>query len=286
MIAILFGFGSSLVYGFADFFGALASRKINAMLVTLVSGFSGLVFLFLMTPIFGMSLDASSMFWGALAGVVSAIAITALYASLAIGPISILSPLGAIMSALVPMGFGLLFQGEHFSTFGVIALVGILIAVGLVGFVPGNDVRLPSAKGLALGLTAGTSIGILLICIDQAPANSGLTPVIFLRLFSMVGIGLMMLVSLARGVKFSTKAISAKSWQATGLAGVLDSSANVLFLAGMRLGELSVVAVLTALYPLGTIVLARIFLKEKIAKVQLAGVLLALSCSALLASGL
>ena len=286
MFAILFGFASSLVYGFADFFGALASRKINAMLVTLVSGFSGLVFLLLMTPIFGMKLDASSMFWGGLAGVVSAIAITALYASLAIGPISILSPLGAIMSALVPMAFGLIFQGEQFSTIGVLALVGILIAVGLVGFVPGNDVRLPSAKGLALGLTAGTSIGVLLICIDQAPADSGLTPVVFLRMFSMVGIGLMILVSLARGNKISAKGITSKSWQATALAGVLDSSANVLFLAGMRLGELSVVAVLTALYPLGTIVLARIFLKEKIAKVQLAGVLLALSCSALLASGL
>ncbi|MFM2385121.1 MAG: hypothetical protein RL166_995, partial [Actinomycetota bacterium] len=76
-----------------------------------------------------------------------------------------------------------------------------------------------------------------------------------------------------------------KSWQATILAGVMDSTANILFLNAMRAGELTIVAVLTALYPLGTIILARIFLKEKIAKVQLAGVLLALSCSALLASG-
>ena len=286
MLTIVLGFATSLVYGFADFFGALASRKLNAMLVTLVSGFSGLVFLICMTPFFGMKFDSSSIFWGALAGVISAVAITALYASLAIGPISILSPLGAIMSALVPMTFGLLFQGESFSAVGIFALVGIVIAVGLVGFIPGADIRLPSPKGLALGLTAGISIGLLLICIDQAPADSGLTPVIFLRLFSMVGIGIMLLVSLARGTRITGNGVTGKTWQATVLAGVLDSSANVLFLTAMRLGELSVVSVLTALYPLGTIVLARIFLKEKIAKVQLAGVLLALSCSALLASGL
>jgi len=286
MLTIVLGFATSLVYGFADFFGALASRKLNAMLVTLVSGFSGLVFLISMTPFFGMKFDSSSIFWGALAGVISAVAITALYASLAIGPISILSPLGAIMSALVPMTFGLLFQGESFSAVGIFALVGIVIAVGLVGFIPGADIRLPSPKGLALGLTAGISIGLLLICIDQAPADSGLTPVIFLRLFSMVGIGIMLLVSLARGTRITGIGVTGKTWQATVLAGVLDSSANVLFLTAMRLGELSVVSVLTALYPLGTIVLARIFLKEKIAKVQLAGVLLALSCSALLASGL
>jgi drug/metabolite transporter (DMT)-like permease len=209
-----------------------------------------------------------------------------LYASLAIGPISILSPLGAIMSALVPMAFGVIFVGERFSLGGILALLGILVAVGLAGFVPGKDVRLPSLKGLLLGVGAGTSIGLLLICIDQAPSNSGLTPVVFLRAFSIVGIALMMLVARTQGNRVVLGGHDKRSWQVTILAGVMDSSANVLFLNAMRAGELTIVAVLTALYPLGTIILARIFLKEKIAKVQLAGVLLALSCSALLASGI
>jgi drug/metabolite transporter (DMT)-like permease len=286
MLSIVLGFASSVVYGFADFFGAIASRKINAMLVTLVAGVSGLVFLLFLSPFFGLPMNPSAMFWGGLAGVVSAVAITALYASLAIGPISIISPLGAIMSALVPMAFGFLFIGERFSIGGVLALVGILVAVGLVGFVPGKDVRLPTLKGLLLGVTAGSSIGVLLICIDQAPADSGLTPVVFLRAFSIVGIAVMMLANRARGNRIEFTGHDKKSWQATILAGVMDSTANILFLNAMRAGELTIVAVLTALYPLGTIILARIFLKEKIAKVQLAGVLLALSCSALLASGI
>ena len=286
MLTIVLGFATSLVYGFADFFGGLATRKINAMMVTLVSGLSGLLFLLVISPWMGLTLDSSSMFWGSMAGLFAAIAVTALYASLAIGPIAILSPLGAIVSALVPMGFGLIFRGESFTNVGIFALVGILVAVGLVGFVPGADVRLPSAKGLALGLIAGTSIGGILICVNQAPTGSGITPIVFLRGSSALVMAIILGIAYLTKRNVSSPEANAKSWKATILAGVLDATANTMFLIAMRLGELTVVAVLIALYPLGTIVLARILLKEKVAKIQLAGVLLALSCSALLASGL
>ena len=286
MLTIALGFATSLVYGFADFFGGLATRKINAMVVTLVSGVSGLLFLLAISPWLGLQLDGSSIFWGTMAGLFAAVAVTALYASLAIGPIAILSPLGAIVSALVPMVFGMFFRGETFTTVGIFALVGILIAVGLVGFVPGEDVRLPSAKGLILGLTAGASIGGILICVNQAPANSGITPIVFLRGSSALVMAIILGALFLAKRNISSPEANAKSWKATMIAGVLDATANTMFLLAMRLGELTVVAVLIALYPLGTIVLARILLKEKIAKVQLAGVLLALSCSALLASGL
>lgn len=286
MLTIILGFSASVVYGFADFFGGLATRKINALMVTLISGLSGLVFLLLISPWLGLKFETSSIFWGTMAGLFAAVAVTALYASLAIGPIAILSPLGAIVSALVPMAFGLFFRGETFTTAGLLALVGIVIAVGLVGFVPGSDVRLPSMKGLALGLLAGTSIGGILICIAQAPADSGLTPIVFLRGSSALIMAIIIGLGWLIGRKAESPDATTKAWRATVLAGVLDASANTLFLTAMRFGELTIVAVLTALYPLGTIILARVFLKEKIAKVQLAGVLLALTCSALLASGI
>jgi drug/metabolite transporter (DMT)-like permease len=286
LIAIVLGFATSVVYGFADFFGAIAAKRINALLVTLVAGVSGLVFLLTMTPFLGLPMDAAAVFWGILSGVFSALAISLLYASLAIGPISILSPLGAIVSALIPMGFGVLVVGESFSQFGFLALTGILIAVVLVGFSPGADVRLPSLQGALLAMGAGGSIGLVLIFLDQTPSNSGLTPVVFLRAFSALTIGVILLASLGVSKRTTQTKPNPKLWLAAGMAGILDSTANVLFLNAIRLGELSVVAVLTALYPLGTIILARIFLKEKIAKLQLAGVLLALSCSALLASGI
>lgn len=288
MITVVLGFATALVYGFADFFGAISSRKLKPIFVTLFSGLSGLVFLMAMSPIFGLSSDPQAIFWGILAGLGSAIAVTTLYASLAIGPISIISPLGAVMSALVPMFFGILFKGEQFSLFGWFALMGILIAVVLVGFVPSKDARLPSVKGLVLGVTAGSFIGLILIFINQSPPNSGLTPVVMMRLVSASTIALFVLISflISKNVRAGEFSIGKKFWLIVALTGILDSSANVFFLFAMRFGSLTVVSVLTALYPLGTIILARIFLKEKIAKVQLAGVLLALSCSALLASGI
>ena len=286
MISIVLGFATSVVYGFADFFGAIAAKKINALTVTLVAGVSGLVFLFAVTPFFGLPLNSTAIFWGILSGVFSALAISLLYASLAIGPISILSPLGAIVSALIPMAFGVFVVGEKFSEFGYLALIGILVAVGLVGFSPGADVRLPSIKGLLLSIGAGASIGLVLIFLDQTPSDSGLTPIVFLRAFSAITIGLFLLASLVISKGAPRQGASPRLWLAAGTAGILDSTANILFLNAIRLGELSAVAVLTALYPLGTIILARIFLKEKIAKLQLAGVLLALACSALLASGI
>ena len=288
MITVVLGFATSLVYGFADFFGALSSKKLKPIFVTFFSGLSGLAFLLLMSPIFGMPENPQAIFWGVLAGLGSAVAVTTLYASLAIGPISILSPLGAIMSALIPMFFGVIFKGEQFTAAGWMALLGILIAVVLVGFVPSSDVRLPSLRGLLLGITAGTFIGLILIFINQAPTDSGLTSVVLMRGVSATTIGVFVLISFLvnKNVKRSEFSLGYKVWLLVAFTGMLDSSANVFFLFAMRYGSLTVVSVLTALYPLGTIILARVFLKEKIAKVQLAGVILALSCSALLASGI
>jgi drug/metabolite transporter (DMT)-like permease len=195
-----------------------------------------------------------------------------------------------VVSAIIPMIVGA-FQGDRFSLWGWVALAGILVAVVLVGFVPGEDVRLPSAKGLLLGLAAGAGIGLVLIALAKAPHDTGLTSVIFLRATSATLLGAFMVFSLlkARKTRMNKDASGERSrvpvsfWWAVVVAGFFDSSANVFFTLASRIGSLSVVAVLTALYPLGTIILARIFLKEKIARTQLVGILLALSASALLA---
>jgi drug/metabolite transporter (DMT)-like permease len=289
MLTVILGFATSLVYGFADFFGAIASRKIKAVTVTFVAGLSGLAFLLALSIAMGANFSQEAIFWGVLAGVASAAAMSALYASLAIGPISILSPLSAVISAVVPMVVGFA-QGDRFSLWGFLALAAILVAIFLVGFVPGDDVRLPSVKGLILGTAAGVGIGIVLICLDQAPADSGLASVILLRAVAATLLGAFTLIMFLRSRKPASaepkpKRASLKLWGAVFMAGIFDSSANVFFLLASRIGSLSVVSVLTALYPLGTIILARIFLKEKIAKTQMIGILIALGASAVLALG-
>jgi drug/metabolite transporter (DMT)-like permease len=213
---------------------------------------------------------------------------TCLYAALAIGPISIISPLSAVVMAIVPMIVGFT-QGDRFSIWGWVGLGGILVAVVLVGFVPGDDVRLPSAKGLLLGIGAGIGMGAVLLALAAAPRESGLASAVLLRAVSACLLGCYLLLTLARSKSVASvvRPTSIKPatlvWFAVLATGLLDSSANLFFTLASREGSLSVVSVLTALYPLGTIILARVFLKEKIAKTQLIGIMLALGCSALLA---
>lgn len=285
MIAIVLGLATSLVYGFADFFGAVGAKRIPATKVTFISGVSGLALLLSLTFWFGADFSASAIGWGVAAGVASAVAMSTLYASLAIGPISILSPVSAVVSAIVPMIVGFVLDGDRFSPLGLAALGVILVAVFLVGFVPGAEVRLPSTKGLLLGITAGAAIGVVLICLKQAPGDSGLAPVILLRAVSASLLGLAMVwTALRQRSGGQTAGRASRNFLLAAIAaGLFDSSANALFLAAARLGSLTVVSVLTALYPLGTIILARLFLGERIAKTQVAGILLALGACAVLA---
>jgi drug/metabolite transporter (DMT)-like permease len=287
MLAIVLGFATSLTYGFADFFGAIASRKMRPLFVTAFSAFAGLALLvsLVLSKAFTANFSQEALFWGILGGLFSAFAMTCLYASLAIGPISILSPLSAVISAVVPAIVGVSL-GDRFSWLGWISIFLILVAVVFVGFIPGEKTVRPSAKGLLLGTGAGLGIGAVLICLNVAPEAAGLAPVIMLRLTNAAILLTVTLSMFLRKVaKPSELKVSAKTWVNIAIAGFCDAGANVLFVLASREGNLTLVAVLTALYPLGTILLARIVLKERIAKIQLAGIGLALAASALLAIG-
>lgn len=286
MLTVILGFTTAVVYGFADFFGAVASRKISSLMVTAVSGIVGFIFLLTMVPFLGADFSELAIITGVAAGVASAIGISALYASLAIGPISIVSPFGAVLGALVPMTFGFLI-GDRFGPLGWGALALILVAVVLVGFIPGADVRLPTAKGLVFAFIAGAGIGSILIVLKFSPTDSGLASIITMRLVSAGLLNLVLIANwmrLRRAQSTSPKTrVETKFWWAVIAAGLFDSSANIFFTLALRSGSLSVVSVLTALYPLGTIILARLVLKERIGRIQMFGVILALSGSAILA---
>jgi len=293
VFTIVLGFATSLVYGFADFFGALGSKHIKPVVVTFWSGLSGLALLLTASLFMGADFNSNSILCGVIGGIASAFAMTCLYAALAIGPISILSPLSAVVMAIVPMIIGFA-QGDRFSLWGWVALGAILVAVVLVGFVPGDDVRLPSLKGLLLGIGAGIGMGAVLLALAAAaaPKDSGLASPAILRAVSASLLGIFMLLTINRGGAASSQGkvaagqrsrVSTKIWLAVMATGFLDSSANVFFTIASRQGSLSVVSVLTALYPLGTIILARIFLKEKIARSQMFGIILALTASSVLA---
>ena len=104
MLTVVVGLTGALVYGAADFFGGVAARRINPMLVTGIAALTGLVLLLAVgLPVFGGVWSPDAILLGSLSGVAGAVAIALLYASLAIGPMSILSPLTAVVSAIVPL---------------------------------------------------------------------------------------------------------------------------------------------------------------------------------------
>ena len=291
MVTVVVGLVSALVYGAADFLGGAASRRIPAIRVTALSAAIGLVFLWLAYPLIGGVWSTQAVLLGALSGVSGAVAISLLYACLAIGPMSILSPLTAVVSAIVPMTVGLV-QGERLGVIGYVALGVALVAVVLVGFVPERGAIRPSLRGVLMAIGAGTAIGVFIIIIDQTPADSGLVPLIMNRsvnaviMFTVVGLVAVLARRRARG---SGEHVTSVGWKA-GLwfaiaCGFLDAVANAGLLLGLRLGELTVISVLTALYPAGTIILAAVVLRERIAPVQIVGLVLAVSAGAMLALG-
>jgi len=289
MLAVLVGISSALVYGAADFLGGIASKRIPAIRVTALAGAVGLVVLLLAYPLIGGEISRKALLLGALCGVSGAIAISLLYACLAIGPMSILSPLTAIVSAIVPMTFGLI-QGEKLGLIGYVALGIALVAVVLVGFVPEKGAVRPTLRGILMAIGSGAMIGVFLVIIDQTPADSGIVPLIANRamssaiLFAAVGVSALVAVRKSRAT--GNPVVSA-GWRAgislAVLCGVIDAVANAGLLLGLRLGELTIISVLTALYPAGTIILAAIVLRERIAPVQVVGLVLAITAAAMLA---
>ena len=290
MLTVIIGVASAVVYGSADFLGGLASKRIAVVRATAIASGSGLVLLLLLYPLIGGAWSGSAVVFGLLSGICGAVALALLYACLAIGPMSILSPLTAVVSAIVPMTVGLL-RGERFGALGYLALGLALVAVVLVGFVPEKGAVRPSLAGLLMAIGSGAAIGLFLVLIDLTPDDSGLVPLIMNRSVSTVvmlgAAGVLALVALARRRGDPAVARDARGWMpglwfAVG-CGLLDATANAGLLLGLRLGDLSVVSVLTALYPAGTIILAAIVLKERIAPLQYAGLALAIGAAALLA---
>ncbi|MEQ6897592.1 EamA family transporter [Microbacterium sp. KR10-403] len=308
----------ALVYGSADFLGGLAAKRLRSIVATAVAAASGLVLLVALYPLLGGVWNGRDAAWGVLSGVFGAIAIALLYACLAIGPMSILSPLTAVVSAIAPMLWGLLVDGEQLSGLGYAGLGVALVAVVLVGFIPGQKAVRPSARGLLMAVGAGLAIGAFMIAIDQTSSASGIVPLVLNRATSATITTLIVLVLLlagrrrgqrmhqvlaAQGIELGAtptghadlehaagRAVAAPpvpvpagAWWSAVACGVVDASANAFMLVALRLGDLSVVSALTAMYPAGTIILAALVLRERVAAVQWLGLILALAAGILLA---
>jgi drug/metabolite transporter (DMT)-like permease len=264
VIALLLALGSSLAYGCADFLGGLGARKAHVLRTVMVAAPASLAVELLLWPLLGASFSSGALGWGVASGVASAAAFALLYRTLAIGPMNVLSPVTALVSAALPVGVGLL-QGEHLTAAGSVGLPLALVAVVLVSAGDGAGSARPSRTALLLAFGAGAAIALQLVFLHQAPSDSGVAPLI-------VGRSVSAAVTLAAaGLLHRRLGAERPAYALSATAGVLDSVANLLFLLAARSGDLTVVAVITALYPAGTVLLARGVLAERIHRGQLAG---------------
>lgn len=264
MITLLLALGSSLAYGCADFFGGLGARKAHVLRTVMIAAPASLAVELLLWPFLGASFSTSALGWGAASGLASAAAFALLYRTLAIGPMNVLSPVTALVSAVLPVGVDLL-QGEHLGAAGLVGLPLALVSVVLVSAGHGGGSARPSHTALLLAFGAGGAIALQLIFLHQAPSDSGVAPLIIGRAVSSA-------VTLAvAGLMYRRLGSERPAYAMSTAAGVLDSMANLLFLLAARSGDLTVVAVITALYPAGTVLLARSVLAERIRRGQFVG---------------
>ncbi|HEY4439853.1 MAG TPA: EamA family transporter [Candidatus Elarobacter sp.] len=280
-MAIVLALACALVYGAADFLGGVAARRVSALAVVVWSQAVGLVVLVPALLILGGSPRPVDLAIGAACGVAGGFAVALLYRGLAIGTMGVVSPITAVLAAAVPVAYAIA-RGERPAPLAIAGIACALAAVVLVSAAtpkpteaeqdapiarPRRRHRFPPGIPEAIG--AGTAFGFLFIGLAATSAQAGFFPMLAMRVMSLgliVGGALVLRQSLH---------VARPTFRTIAWAGALDMSANVLFIVAAHNGPLAIVAVLTSLYPAGTVALAAFALRERLVAVQWVGVVLA-----------
>jgi drug/metabolite transporter (DMT)-like permease len=305
---IVLALGSALAYGVSDFTGGVLSKRAHVFTVILISQLVSCALLLLALPVWAGSFSGDALGWGAAAGVMGVSGAALLYRGLAIGRMGVVAPITAVLAAAIPLTFGLI-TGERPGSVALIGVIVGLVAVVLISMSPepvseGGDTsresgesggargpggarehhghqkhRVPQAiarealsrpaRGIAEAVGAGVGFGLFFILLERTPTDSGLWPLVGTRISMLAAVGLLVAIGSA----------SLRPPTGTGqvliLLGVTNLGADLLFLLATRSGLLSLVAVITSLYPAATVALARVLLNERMVRQQLIGVALA-----------
>jgi drug/metabolite transporter (DMT)-like permease len=262
---ILVALAAAGVYGASDFLGGFASKRNAAGTVVLLSQLCGAALLVVCYALQPLPITRADVLFGALGGVAGAIAIVMLYAALSVGRMGVISPVNAVVSASVPVLFGIGF-GERptvFAIVGVCCALGAVILVSLDATTRSISLREP---GLALALGSGVAIGVLYVALGGAHGGSGFGRLVVTRCVSLA-----VLCCYVFARRFPLRAARG-TLRYIAPAGVLDMGANILYVIAAHGGLISLVAVVTSLYPVSTVLLARFFLAERLSPIQWAGV--------------
>ena len=296
-MAVLLALAAAASWGASDFLGGVAGRRAAGeatVAISFVTQVIGLVGLVAVLAVLGRTPGATAdLVYGALAGVGSAVGITALYRGLAVGRMAVVAPIAGAVGAAIPVVVGAATGGAPTSLAwaGVLATLLAIVLVSRetetdeVGTdAPGTDDtprpgrRIPA--GVAEGLLAGGGFASVFILLDHTASTSGLWPLVAMRGTTAVVLAVFAALT-ARPLR-----VRAEGTRRLLLAiGVLDVVAMVTYLLATHAGLLAIVAVVGSLYPVGTVLLAWGVLHERTSRHQLVGLALAVAGVVLISLG-
>ncbi|MBS1887860.1 MAG: EamA family transporter [Actinobacteria bacterium] len=259
---------AALSFGSADFLGGIAGRRLGVVLVIGIGFAIGVLCAGVAVLLFpGDGPTGNVLFWGAIAGLGDLFGAGFLYYGLMVGTMSLVATLSGLLTAVIPVCFGLL-RGNSLST---AAALGVLIAIPSIALVswqsePGGGAA-GKGHGAIWGLLGGIGFGVFFIAINEAGTASGAWPIAAADAAAFLVVAPVTLWSLlADGLPRSRSAVGTAA-----VSGLLGGLAILGVLAATNGGELAIVAVLTSLYPGVTAILARLLLDERWARHQKVG---------------
>jgi drug/metabolite transporter (DMT)-like permease len=259
--------GSALLWGGSDFLGGMAAKRAGAMHVVMISQVSGLLVVAVVAALTrAYDADPGYLAWGLFAGVAGPVGLVSFYAALARGRMGVVAPIAA-MGVLVPVVIGLV-AGERPAP---VKVVGIAIAVVGIMLASGPELSGHTGRGpVLLAAVAAVAFGLALFGLDGGSTYSPVMTAFVMRTVSSVGFTVVVAVQGLSRLPRGRGLLLAVS------AGVGEVIANLLFGLASTMGMLSLLSVLASLYPIATILLARVVLHEKLGRIEYAGVVAAL----------
>lgn len=277
MIGITFALAAAIFWGASDFCGGFASRKLNQFQVLLLTTVSSLLLLILFALIWREGLpSAGNIIIAVIAGISGSIGLAALYKGLSLGNSALVSPIAGVIGAIIPTLTGLFIEGLP-SFWKLIGFVLSIVGIWLVTR-SGDESEHTNQKGLGLALLAGVGFGGFLALIAQIEGEQVFTPLIFSKLAAIFLITVLISIRQLPIPKPIGSPIAI-------LTGFVDTGGNVLYFLATQFARIDVAALLSSLYPAGTVLLSSLILKEELSIRQWIGVSTCIAAIMLITSG-
>ena len=279
MTTVVLALGAAVAYGLSDFLGGVISRRTSVWPVAFTACLGAALGTLVLAVLVPGHPTGHDLFWGLVAGVGSGAGTAFLYRGFAAGRMGVVAPVSAVGAAVLPAAIAVIL-GERPSALAWLGIVVALPGIWLVSREPAAD-EMPGgvAAGLLDGILAGVGFGLLFAAVGQVPDGAGFFPVLGTQVVSCLVVAGAALVLGA-----DPRPHQRLEWGGIG-AGLLATLAVVGFLFARQHGLLSIAAVLTSLYPAFTVLLATMFLGERLHRAQSLGLLLCAVTVACVAAG-